>query len=125
MSLTERTFSKPSVYTTKGNGTFDGYAFVTGTTQLTNGALLIGAVFTNQTASTIFCGLYDGYGVPSSSAVPVVEVQVGANSQGSLDLGGVHCHSVVNGIVLACSSASGVYTAVSSAAFITAYYMNQ
>ena len=124
MSFTEKTFSSPTVFTSDGYGSFDGYCLVTGTKSLIgSGAHFLGALITNQTASTIFVGLFDGYAEPAGNAVPILELQVSANSQGSMGFGDTHCVDVKKGIVLAASTTSGKYVSDASSMFLTALYI--
>jgi hypothetical protein len=116
-------FSSPTIFTSDGYGSFDGVCLVTGSSALVNGAKLLGAIITNQLGSTIFAGLYDGYAAPVSNAKPILELQIAANSQGSMGFGDTHCVPVSKGIVIAASTTSGKYVASASSMFLTALYI--
>lgn len=108
MSFTEKFFIHSDGYTSANS---DGYTFATGTySQGTDGYLLLGMLCTNQTNSTLFAQVFDGYTAPTLNQVPVLELQVPSNGQSSLDLGSAHCEFFKKGITVAASSTSGKFT---------------
>lgn len=122
MSFTEKHFIVPNLYHTLTDG-YDGYAFVTGIHAPGDGYQLLGMIVENTTGSTVWAQVFDGYAQPSALAVPLVELQIAANTQASLDLGSVHCIPVSKGIVIAGSSTRGVYTAAAASMWMTVFYI--
>lgn len=74
-----------------------------------------GAAATNGTSAIRYLQLFDGLAQPSAGALPIFEVLLPPSGQGSLDPLCFHRIKFSVGIVAACSTTSGSYTAGGSA----------
>ena len=112
-------FIETSVYTSPTGG--DGYVSIQ---QQKTALLLLSA--TNRVNATRFVQIFDTASQGSPSGVPVMELQVNANSQGSIDLSGAHWLPLTKGLLIASSTTSGTYTAGGATdLFLTALYFSR
>ena len=71
-----------SIYTTdgytSGSVSYDTFCLVTGSTPLVQSSCttLLGALVTNETGSTLWAQLFDGYSQPAGLTVPIAELQI-------------------------------------------------
>ena len=114
-------FVTPNVF--HSGSSLDGYSLVTGSSQLANGAKLLGLIAENTSGSTAWIQVHDGYAQPSGSAVPLVSLKTTAGQQVSLDCQAFNCLPVTKGIVVALSSTGPTYTSVSAAMWISAFWI--
>lgn len=77
----------------------------------------------NNTAATLHVQVFDANALPSAGAHPILELQVPAGTQSSLDLDkDTKDLNFVNGLTIACSSTTWSYTSVAAAMFLTCWY---
>lgn len=107
----------PNIYSTGASA--DGYAVVANIA-----GNFLGLLVENTSAATIYVQIFDRTTQPVNGSHPIAEIPVIANSQGSLDLGGVNCIPFKNGLVVAASSAQWNYTAANSSMFLTVFWIN-
>ncbi len=107
----------PNVYTSPATG--DGYAVVH-----TGACRFMGMVVENQTGSTVYAQIHDGYATPSNGSVPVLSVKLTANAQATILLPAVHAVSLSSGLTI-CSSSTGKTLTVGAPTdlFITAFWV--
>lgn len=99
-------------------------SLVTGSSQLSIPALLLGLVAENTDSQTNYVQVFDGYAAPTAGAVPLVSLKTAAGVQISLEGLSFYGLAVSKGIVLALSSTGPTYTAVANKMFVTAWYRN-
>lgn len=89
----------PNVYTSPATG--DGYTVVH-----TGACHLLGLVVENQTGSTLWCQVHDGYATPANDSVPVVSLRLTANAQQIVLLQPHQAINLATGMTI-CSSSTG------------------
>lgn len=109
----------PSVYTSAAPETA---ALVSGPAPTS--AKLLGLIATNDGyAQACWAQIFDGYGAPSTGAVPIVTLAVAVAGQASLDPGSFNCLPVANGIVVVLSSTAATYTPITNCLFATGFWI--
>jgi len=110
------------VYTTDGYTALDGYVCLTGGSDLATvfplGATLSALIVGNSQSSTRWAQIFDGYTKPANNAKPIVSLQIGANSQVSLEWP----INVKHGIEIVSSTTGPYLTYGSTDLFMTAWY---
>lgn len=100
------------VYSTIGSG--ETASLVSGNTEATRSCKLLGLVVSNTSGTSGWAQIFDGYAAPSSGSVPILNIQVQAGLQNSLDCSAFNCLTTVNGIVIVLSSTINSYTPITS-----------
>ena len=110
-------FTDPSVYSTNSSG--DGYAVIS-----TGKTALLQLFVTNTTSSIRFVQIFDSATGPGTH--PLLELQLAANTQGTLELLASHWLPLTNGLVVASSSTAATYTAGGGTdLYITAFFIQR
>ena len=113
-------FVEPNVFHT--GSSLDGYSLVTGATQLTYGAKLLGFITMNSGGDG-YVQVHDGYAQPTNASVPLVSIKALSGTQVSLDCSVFSCVPVRTGIVIALSTTGSTYTAGAATLWTTAFWL--
>ncbi len=107
----------PNVYTSPSTG--DGYAVVH-----TGACRFLGMVVENQTGSTVYAQVFDGYATPANDSVPILSLKLTANAQVVLSLPIHEAIALATGLTI-CSSSTGKKLTVGAPTdlFITAFWV--
>lgn len=110
-------FQSPNVYTSPSTG--DGYASIH-----TGACRFLGMIVENQTGSTVYAQVFDGYSTPANNSVPVMSIKLTANAQAVVLLDNNHAVALATGLEI-CSSSTGKKLTVGAPTdlFITAFWV--
>lgn len=118
--FTEKFFIVPNVY--HSTSSLDGYALVTGSSPLSAGAKLLAVLAQNQGGDG-YIQVSDGYAQPTNGSTPILTFKIASGQSVSLDLSGVNCLAVKDGIVVSFSSTAPTYTDGGKHLFMTVFYI--
>lgn len=107
----------PNVYTSPVTG--DGYAVVR-----TGACRFLGMIVENQTGSTVYAQVFDGYATPANNSKPILSLKLTANAQSVLMLHPAMSVALATGLTI-CSSSTGKKLTVGASTdlFISAFWV--
>jgi hypothetical protein len=120
--VTKNEFVNANQYSTQSTG--ETASLVSSSTPLPYGGKLLGLIVSNVSRTNGWAQVFDGYAAPSSGSVPILNIQVGAGLQNSLDCSVFNCLAVTTGIVVVLSSTINTYTPISSGLVCFAAWIN-